>query len=192
MPSSASSTASFRNALRRFRRNRRGSVAVEFSLVALPFFALLFAIIESAIVFFASQVLETGIQDAGRQIYTHQLQDRGLSPAAAKAAFQKDLCDRVSVLFSCSDNAPLDVDVQFYPAGTTITISDPITAGAYNAGGLAFNLPPASTSATVVVRGFYQWPLIVTGLGYNIANINRGSTNSKRLLAATTAFHVEP
>jgi len=43
-----------------------------------------------------------------------------------------------------------------------------------------------------VVRGFYQWPLFVTGLGYNIANIGRGTSNSKRLLTATTAFHVEP
>ncbi len=55
------STASVRNAVRRFRRNRRGSAAVEFALVAPVFFALLFAIIESAMVFFAGQVLETGV-----------------------------------------------------------------------------------------------------------------------------------
>ena len=47
------------------------------------------------------------------------------------------------------------------------------------------------SQATVVVRGFYQWPLFVTGLGYNIANIGRGTLN-KRLLVATSAFHVEP
>ena len=192
MPSPAASMASFRNALRRFRRNRRGSAAVEFSLVALPFFALLFAIIETAIVFFASQVLETGVQDAGRQLYTHQLQDKNLSAAQAKADFQNDLCNRVNVLFSCSSAAPLDVDVRFYLPGTTITINDPITSGSYDPSGLVFLIPPTSSPATVVVRAFYQWPLIVTGLGYNIANINRGSTNSKRLLAATTAFHVEP
>ena len=46
--------------MRRFRRNRRGSAAVEFALIATPFFALLFAIIETSIVFFAGQVLETG------------------------------------------------------------------------------------------------------------------------------------
>jgi hypothetical protein len=40
----------------------------------------------------------------------------------------------------------------------------------------------------VVVRVYYQWPLYVTGLGFNIANLN----GSKRLLAATAAFHVEP
>ena len=53
MPSPAVPTASLKKTLRRFRRNRRGSAAVEFALVAPVFFALLFAIIETAIVFFA-------------------------------------------------------------------------------------------------------------------------------------------
>ena len=35
---------------------------------------------------------------------------------------------------------------------------------------------------------FYQWPLFVTGLGYNIANL----AGSKRLLTATAAFRNEP
>jgi Flp pilus assembly pilin Flp len=61
MSSPAAFTASIRHALRRFRRNRRGSSAVEFALVAPVFFALLFAIIETVIVFFAGQVLETGV-----------------------------------------------------------------------------------------------------------------------------------
>ena len=39
--------------LRRFRRNRRGSAVVEFALVAPMFFALLFAIIETALMFFS-------------------------------------------------------------------------------------------------------------------------------------------
>ena len=49
-------------ALRRFRRNRRGSAVVEFAMVAPMFIALLFAIIETAMVFYASQVLETATQ----------------------------------------------------------------------------------------------------------------------------------
>jgi Flp pilus assembly protein TadG len=187
--SRAASTTSLRNKLRRFRRSRRGSAAVEFALVAPVFFALLFAIIETSLVFFASQILETGIQDSSRQLYTHQLQDSGLSTADQETAFKNDLCNSVKVLLSC----PLDVDVKFYPAGTAITITDPIDAsGNYDNSNLVFLLPPKSSSATVVVRGFYQWPLFVTGLGYNIANIGRGSSNSKRLLAATAAFHVEP
>ena len=57
------SLAATRNVLRRFRRNRRAAAAVEFALVAPLFFVLLFAIIEVALVFFASQVLETVTQD---------------------------------------------------------------------------------------------------------------------------------
>jgi Flp pilus assembly protein TadG len=181
MPS-ASSLAATKKALRRLRRNRRGSAAVEFALVAPIFFALLFAIIETALVFFAGQVLETGIQDSGRLLFTNQANCSGMS----QVDFKQNVCDRISALMSCSG---LDIDVRSYPQGTAITITDPINGSGAYAGNFVYQ-PPAcpSTTDTVVVRGFYQWPLIVTGLGYNIANIGRGSSNSKRLLAATSAF----
>jgi Flp pilus assembly protein TadG len=186
MPQAAVSVT---HAWRRFRRNRRGSAAVEFALVAPVFFALLFAIMETSMVFFGDQMLETAIQDAGRQLYTHQLQDTGQTTTQMQAQFAADVCSRVSILLTC----PIDTDVRFYPQGTPITITDPIDgSGNYDNSGLTFLLPPKGSNATVVVRGFYQWPLFVTGLGYNIANIGRGTSNSKKLLAATTAFHVEP
>jgi Flp pilus assembly protein TadG len=181
MSSPAGSTATVIKALRRFRRNRRGSAAVEFALVAPVFFALLFAIIETALVFFAGQVLETAVQDSGRLLFTNQSNCAGMS----QADFKQNICDRVSVLMSC---AGVDVDVRSYAAGTAITIADPIVSGSYASNSIY--QPPAcnTTTDTVVVRGFYQWPLVVTGLGYNIANINRGTASSKRLLAATSAF----
>lgn len=171
--------------LRRFRRNRRGSAAVEFAMIATPFFALLFAIIETSLVFFGSQVLETGLQDSARLLYTHQAQDTNMT----QAQFKADLCNRVSVLLTCS---VIDIDVKFYAAGTAITIVDPIAAGAYDPSGFTYQTPPVGSTATVVARAFYRWPLYVTGLGYNIANIGRGTANSQRLLAATAAFRVEP
>ena len=80
----------------------------------------------------------------------------------------------------------IDIDVKFYPAGTAITITDPIDGGGnYDPSGLTYLTPPAGSNATVVARAFYHWPLYVTGLGYNIANIGRNTSNSKRLLAAT-------
>lgn len=161
--------------LRRFRRDRRGSAAVEFAFIAPVFFALLFAIIETGFVFFAGQVLETGVQDTGRVLYTSQ--------STTALDFKAALCTRVSVMFSnCTD---ICVDVRSYDPGVAFTITDPISAGAY-VDDCRFN-PPLKGNETVVVRAFYQWPLFVTGLGYNIANIGRGTTN-KRLLAATAAF----
>jgi Flp pilus assembly protein TadG len=178
------STAFIRNAMRRFRANRRGSAAVEFALVAPVFFALLFAIIETAIVLFAGQALEMGTQDSARLMLTHQAQDSGMT----ETQFKTDLCTRIAVLFNCTGNlANITVDVKIFPPGASITITDPIVSGNLT-GPFTYQLPPNNSPNTVVVRAFYQWPLYVTGLGYNIANLN----GSQRLLAATVAFHVEP
>jgi hypothetical protein len=167
----------------RFRGNQRGSAAVEFALVAPLFFALLFAIIETGMVFLASQSLETTVQDSARTIRTGQAQIAKYD----KASFKKDVvCANASVLFDCENG--IYVDVESYPSGFgSVAISDPIDTVTkdfvdntkYDAGG---------PGAIVVVRLFYQWPLFVTGLGYNLANLS----GSKRLLAATAAFKNEP
>lgn len=165
-------------ALRGLGRDRRGSAAVEFAIIAPIFFALIFAIIETALVFFAGQVLETAVQDSGRTFFT--------STAMSKTAYETAVCNRVKALMDCTK---LRNDVQTYAAGTAFTISDPIDASGKFVDNFSYN-PPATTdtTSTVVVRSFYQWPLIVTGLGYNIANINRGGTSQSRLLTATAAF----
>src|SRR5450755_2017368 len=108
MPSSAVATISVRSAIRRFRRNRRGSAAVEFALVAPAFFALLFAIIETAMVFFASQVLETVAQSSARMIMTGQAQ----TAAYTQAQFAAYVCTQVPALFTCAN---IYIDVQSYP-----------------------------------------------------------------------------
>jgi Flp pilus assembly protein TadG len=171
--------------LRRFRRNRRGSAAVEFAFVAPIFFVMLFAIIETALMFFAAQVLETGTQDSARLMLTHQAQDANMT----QAQFKQDLCARVVVLMSCDG---IYVDVKSYPAGASVTITDPIDGAGNFVNNFSYQTTPAGSTNTVIVRAFYQWPMLVTGLGYNIANISRDSSNSKRLLAATAAFRVEP
>ncbi len=174
--------ASIRKALRRFRRNRRGSAAVEFALVAPVFFALLFAIIETAIVFFAGQVLETVTQDSARQIMTGQAQS-----ALYKTAddFKSGVvCPRISVLFDCKNG--ISVDVQSYTQFSSVSIVNPIDSSGNCAPPTNYN--PGGSSNIVVVRLFYQWPLFVTGLGYNISNLS----GSKRLLSATAAFRNEP
>jgi Flp pilus assembly protein TadG len=176
MPSPADPAAAPQNALRRFRRNRRGSSAVEFALIAPVFFALLFATLETAIIFFAGQVLEAGVENTGRLIYTSQL---GTMTAAD---FKQDLCNRVSMLFDCTG---VDIDLRAYAPGTPITITDPIDAAGNYAPDFVFQKP--ATSDAAVFRAFYRWPLVVTGLGYNLANIGRGTSSSKKLLAATIA-----
>ncbi len=51
-----------------------------------------------------------------------------------------------------------------------------------------FNYQPGGPGDIVVVRLFYQWPVYVSLLGFNLSNLNGG----KRLLVATAAFRNEP
>jgi len=168
------------NILRRFRRNRRGSAAVEFALVAPIFFGLLFAIIEVAMVFFASQLLETATQDSARQIMTGQAQ----TAAFTQAQFKNLVCSKVDTLFDCVNG--ISIDVQSYSAFGSVNIADPIDASKNFVP--PNNYQPGGPGDIVVVRVFYQWPLFVTGLGFNVGNLS----GSKRLLTATAAFQNEP
>ena len=176
--SSIAATAA--NILRRFRRNRRGSAAVEFALIAPVFFGLLFAIIEVAMVFFASQLLETATQDSARMIMTGQAQ----MAAYTQAQFKNLVCSKVDSLFDCVNG--IAIDVQSYSAFSSINISQPINGS--NNFVPPNNYSPGGPGDIVVVRIFYQWPLFVTGLGFNVSNLS----GSKRLLTATAAFQNEP
>jgi len=166
--------------LRRFRRNRRGSAAVEFALVAPLFFGLLFAIIELAMVFFASQVLETATQDSARMIMTGQAQNASFT----QAQFKNLVCSKLTIMFDCVNG--VSIDVQSYSAFGSVNVADPIDASKNFVP--PNNYLPGNPGDVVVVRLFYKWPLYVTGLGFNIANIS----GSKRLLTATAAFQNEP
>ncbi len=122
MSSPAVATAHARSILGRFRRNRRGSAAVEFALVAPLFFCMLFAILETAIVFFAGQLLENATLESARLILTRQAQNTAMT----EADFKQNLCDRIKVMFNCQGNlGNLTVDITSFAPGATITISRP-------------------------------------------------------------------
>jgi Flp pilus assembly protein TadG len=178
--SSATPISRCRKLLRRFRRSRRGSAALEFALIAPVFFALLFAIIETGIMFFASQVLETVTQNSARIILTGQAQKASYT----QSQFAAFICTQVPALFNCNN---IYFDVEAYSAFSAISVSSQIDgSGNFITSNLGYN--PGGPNDIVVVRLFYKWPLFVTGLGYNISNL----TGNQRLLVATAAFQNEP
>ncbi|WP_420131629.1 TadE/TadG family type IV pilus assembly protein [Rhodopseudomonas sp.] len=166
--------------LRRFGCSRRGSAAIEFAIVAPIFFGLLFAIIETAFMFFAGQVLETAVQDSARLILTGQAQTASYSSSQFKTA----LCGKLTSLFDCNG---VYVDVRSYGSDfSTVSITQPIDSNKNFVNNMQYS--PGTAGQIVVVRAFYQWPLFVTGLGYNISNL----AGNQRLLSATAAFRNEP
>jgi Flp pilus assembly protein TadG len=159
--------------------DRSGATTVEFAMVAAPFLALIFAIMETAIVFFAGQALETAGSDSARLIMTGQAQTAGYS----QTQFKQAVCARIYALFNC--NGSLYVDVKSYPSFATVNVSKPIDS---NGNVQATGYQPGCAGDIVVVRLMYQWPVYVSLLGLNLAD----TAGSKRLLMSTVAFRNEP
>jgi Flp pilus assembly protein TadG len=170
----------FAYTVRRFRKDRDGSAAVQFALIGITFLMMLFAIFETALVFFANQALETAVQDSARQIMTGQVQMAGKTAAQ----FKTDVCQRITALFTCE---AVDIDVKSYPTFASVDVSRPVDASGNYVKLTRFE--PGKAKDIVVVRATYRWPLFVSGFGYSLGDVDG---KSKKLMVATASFRNEP
>lgn len=170
--------------VRRFAKGEDGVAAVEFGMVAAPFLALTFAIMETSLVFFAGQTLETAVADSARLIMTGQAQ----ASAMSQDDFKTEVCKRIAGLFDCAGG--MQIDVKAYASGSTfadISSAKPIGPdGKLQTS--TFGYQPGNACNIVVVRLMYQWPVYMSLLGFNLADL----AGNKRLLMATAAFRNEP
>lgn len=168
--------------VRNFARKQDGAAAVEFALVATPFLALTFAILETALVFFAGQTLEAAASDSARLIMTGQAQTAGYS----QADFKNAVCARIYGLFDCANG--IYVDVKTFSSFSSVSNTPPVTNGSLDQTKTSYD--PGDVGSIVSVTLYYQWPIYVTMLGDNLAN--NGLAGGKRLLVATAVFRNEP
>jgi Flp pilus assembly protein TadG len=177
-----------RNRCAAFVEDSRGATAVEFAIVAAPFLALIIALIQTFLVFFAQSHLESVVQQASRQIMTGQTQSQtsGDTVLQAQTAFQQTVCNQIVILFSCSG---MMVDVQVATSWSATNTSAPTLT--YNSQGAVTNtwqFNPGNAGDIVVVRVMYLWPVFMGPLGFTLSNQPNGS----RLLMSTAAFQNEP
>ena len=171
-----------RSLTRKFARRDDGATIVEFGIVVFPFLALLFAIIETALVFFAGQVLETAVADSARLILTGQAQAQNLNAAT----FKNQVCNRIFGLFDCQGG--LQIDVRTYAAFANATAIKPVDPNTGLLDTTGFTFQPGVAGDIVVVRFVYKWPTFVRTFGLNVSDLADGY----RLLMATAAFRNEP
>jgi Flp pilus assembly protein TadG len=156
-----------------------GSASVEFALIAAPFLALLLAIFETALLFLTQQALQTGTAQAARLIMTGQAQTQNMTAAQ----FKQLVCNDSTTLINCGS---LYVNVQKFATFSSISTLNPVQNGAFNPALLNYNVGGAGDIELVQV--FYEWPIYVGPLGFNLSNMN----GNIHLLVATAAFRNEP
>lgn len=165
---------------RRFTTDRSGASAVEFAIVALPFIAVVFAVIEFAILLLASESLNFTASLAARTVMTGQAQTAGLT----QATFKQAVCANLSPLFSCSN---LYVNVINYSSFSSASVTPPtLSNGNLDTSSLSYS--PGTAGSVVVVQLYYKMPIYVSLLNAGIIN----QTDNTNLLVATTVLQNEP
>lgn len=169
---------------KRLRQDQAGTVAVEFGIVALPFFTMIFAIIQLALLFFSDQLLETAVADAARLIRTGQAKSAGWTITT----FNTQVC---SELYSLMDCTKLQSYVTAYSQPTSISTSPPTidpATGKYTPATQTYDSNANSGSYLVLVSTYYQYPSLFSALGLSVAD----QSNGTRLIGAVAAFRNEP
>jgi Flp pilus assembly protein TadG len=167
-----------RQPVSRLRSSEDGATAVEFALIAMPFFGMLFAIMQTSLIMFANQTLQTMTSKASRQIMTGEIK-----AADGIGAFKTKLCEGIDIMFDC-DKVMIEVKSFsnfgsanpanfFQPTCFTLDAEDDPSAGCWDPGG---------RSSVVLVRVAYDWPF----------GINPENLEAKTRLVAVSAFRNEP
>jgi Flp pilus assembly protein TadG len=165
-----------------WRADTSGVAATEFAFIALPFFGILVAIFQIGLVFLAQNELETAVERSARELLTGQAQQGGVT----QAQFASTICSYLPVFFTCS---AVMFDAQVITGFSSANTAAPTLT--YNAQGQVTNswaFNTGSAGSIVVLRVFYQFPVIPGPLRFTMANLSNGS----RLLLATSVFQVEP
>jgi Flp pilus assembly protein TadG len=145
---------------RRLWRDEAGVSLIEFALIAVPFFILLYGTFELGFVYWANQELENAAGYGARLIRTGQVQADGLNQAQLTTA----ICSRTAVLVGCASKLRLDVR----SAKTLAEITAP--APLNGSGGLKdpgeFSYSPGGPNDVVLVTTFYKWPPLLRPSDY--------------------------
>jgi Flp pilus assembly protein TadG len=176
--------------LRRFGRDEDGLALIETAIIAVPLFAILFALAELLTFLTLSLSLEAAT-DVGREIRTGQFQTSG---APTRAQFKTLVCSRMAISVGCQDRLSVEVrtfesfgDAAAY-AGRPVQDFEDIDlddAGAYDSVADCFSI--GRPRDIVMVRTYYRAPLVTPLFAKSMANIG-----GERLLTAATTFRNEP
>ncbi|MBP1851746.1 TadE/TadG family type IV pilus assembly protein [Rhizobium halophytocola] len=180
-------------------RSRDGTAAIEFAILAIPYFLIVFAIIETFVAYSAEQLLTNATNNLARQIRTGEITYKlGRDTDKDKTEFRQLLCNDIAVMITCSkteaaNESDLYVDVQTYTDYNDVPTSIPrVSAADYaDIDPTKFKYSPGGPKTVNMVRAFYRWHVMTDLVRPYITNIRPADGSSVFLIVATTTFKNE-
>lgn len=156
-------------------RREEGATAIEFALLAFPFFALIGAILETGMFLLGSQVFDSAVDDASRAILV------GDAKSYNAADFRNEICQHTFGLINCPDIKLRTRPIGSFSAANT---SPPVDEN----GDWILNekFDPGNSRQVILVEAYYKWN---TFLGFDFGFSKYGSAT---IISAARVFMNEP
>lgn len=157
---------------------------VELALLSILFFMIIGAILETAMIFLASAVLDAAVHDASRLILTGQAQAAEFD----LEDFRQTICDHTFGLFG--DCSAVHVQVTPVTGFAAASAATPLDTNCTES--CDWTVPqvftPGTGSSVVMVQVFYKWPTFLNYADFSFADLG----DNTRLLGAVRIFRNEP
>jgi Flp pilus assembly protein TadG len=164
---------------RRFITNRKGSAAIEFAILALPFMVLIFAIVEIALMFFIDSGLDAALHKTVRQVRVGTAKNASWS----LATFKSTLCGQLSYSFSCSSS--LLVRAVVVTDMSSVTKTNPIVNGQLS---VSENFNIGGSGDYVLIQAFLPYDPVLKLYAFAGGRL----TDGRYVLGAAELFKNEP
>lgn len=155
-------------------RDRRGSTAIEFAALIIPFSLLVFAILESCVSFAGQQLLSNAADSLARQIRTGQLKAADITEEVVRA----EICDSIKILVA--DDCPeLEVDLREFATfadAAKVKIKYVGTGDSRDIDTSDFAVDPGESMSKNMLRVFYRWPVMTDIMRRSLSNLKDGKT----------------
>ena len=165
----------------KFYRNDSGATAIEFSILVIPFVLIIVGILELAMMYTASALVETSTGIAARLIRTCQISEF----ADPETTFRETFCDLAGLLVDCDDVVFEVVAFADDEGFAEAILYPPQFDGNGNLISRGFN--PGGVSDIVMIRTAYLYPMITPVIGNLLAG-----ADGRMLIMSTITQKTEP
>lgn len=181
--------------LSKLRKSRDGAAAIEFAILAIPYFLIIFAIIETFVAFMGEQLFVNAVDNMSRKLRTGQI-----SKEVKEADFRKEFCDEISILISCSAEEiatpqKLYVDLRSFTTFALIPTTLPLkpVGQYYDLDKSQMGFSPGGPKTINMLRVYYRWQVVTDIIRPYLTKVRPadGSMPSHFLIVATDAFQNE-
>ena len=175
----------------RWRTDQRGTTAIEFMIVAMPFFMFCFGVMGAGLSFFTSNSLEHGVETAARKIRTGEMQKA--TTANTMGDFKNSVCASAGTYINCSK---LSILMQTGTTWSAITPQSCLSSGSLTvstgSSGSTVSTYSGGAGAVVLITACYEWELPKTLPSFLTFLHSNPTTGGSQVMQAVATFRTEP